>query len=142
MVTEMRIPQVNLLSFLHIVDWLNNTFIRTIEISVKKIRSLMVRGIKSNNYGCETWFTDEGRSNVLVVMEREMEWRLLGVSFLYHIDSQTFHLMSGVMNIVGATRGSKICWVRNVGADCWQPAGVASPRVVSVREKTAIRGSP
>lgn len=62
--------------------------------------------------------TDGGRSpmkaeeNIWLVTKRNMKSRMLGVYLREHTDNQTLCRMSGVMDTVVVTTGSKICWAR------------------------------
>lgn len=70
--------------------------------------------LKAMTYGSETWSLTKGEEHKLAVTERAMERRMLGVSLRDHIENKTLRQMSGVADVVGITRESKIRWAGHV----------------------------
>lgn len=58
--------------------------------------------------GCKMWSQTKARENMVVVVEKEMERKMFGVSLCNHTENQTLRQISDVKDIVVATRESKI----------------------------------
>ena len=70
--------------------------------------------IKAMTYGSELWTPIKAEENLLAVTERAMERRMLKVSLCDHIKNDTLRQMSGVKDIVVATRDNKLQWAGHV----------------------------
>ena len=59
-------------------------------------------------YGSEVWTTTRVEVNMLEVTERAMEQRMFGISLREYIRNDALRRMSGVRDIVVATRENKL----------------------------------
>ena len=70
--------------------------------------------IKAMTYGSEVWSPTKAEENLLAVTERAMERRMLKVFLCDHIKNDTLRQMSGVKDVVVATRENKLRWAGHV----------------------------
>ena len=60
------------------------------------------------------WTTTRVEENMLEVTERAMERRMFGISLRDHIRNDAFRRLSGVKDIVVATRENKLRWAGHI----------------------------